>query len=166
MGDPPCANFLQRQIFQQYCLKSTIRYTKVSTNLSYRRMWILINLLPYRFNCIFTPYWFWRSRPVLIFNRFSSISELSSPSSACYLSQNESVVCPHRAVALQKTESLIFFLCFHIFRFSSDVTSSECLWRHDGRLFWGLMALWDSISAYIGPSPKEREKEERKDRWE
>ena len=30
------------------------------------------------------------------------ISELSSPSSACYLSQNESVVCPHRAVTLQK----------------------------------------------------------------
>ena len=33
-------------------------------------------------------------------------------------------------------------------------------------LFWGLTALWDSISVYIGPSPKEREKEERKDRWE
>ena len=25
---------------------------------------------------------------------------------------------------------------------------------------WGLTALWDSISVYIGPSPKEREKEE------
>ena len=33
-------------------------------------------------------------------------------------------------------------------------------------LFWGLTALWDSISVYFGPSPKEREKEERKDRWE
>ena len=31
---------------------------------------------------------------------------------------------------------------------------------------FGLTALWDSISVYIGPSPKEREKEERKDRWE
>ena len=30
----------------------------------------------------------------------------------------------------------------------------------------GLTALWDSISVYIQPSPKEREKEERKDRWE
>ena len=30
----------------------------------------------------------------------------------------------------------------------------------------GLTALWDSISVYIGPSPKEREKEERKGRWE
>ena len=30
----------------------------------------------------------------------------------------------------------------------------------------GLTALWDSISVYIGPSPKERETEERKDRWE
>ena len=30
----------------------------------------------------------------------------------------------------------------------------------------GLMALSDSISVYIGPSPKEREKEERKDRCE
>ena len=30
----------------------------------------------------------------------------------------------------------------------------------------GLTALWDSISVYIGPSPKEREKEKRKDRWE
>ena len=30
----------------------------------------------------------------------------------------------------------------------------------------GLTALWDSISVYIGPSPKEREKEERKDRCE
>ena len=30
----------------------------------------------------------------------------------------------------------------------------------------GLAALWDSISVYIGPSPKEREKEERKDRGE
>ena len=28
----------------------------------------------------------------------------------------------------------------------------------------GLTALTDSISVYIGPSPKEREKEERKDR--
>ena len=26
----------------------------------------------------------------------------------------------------------------------------------------GVTALWDSISVYIGPSPKEREKEERK----
>ena len=30
----------------------------------------------------------------------------------------------------------------------------------------GLTALWDSVSVYIGPSPKEREKEEGKDRWE
>ena len=30
----------------------------------------------------------------------------------------------------------------------------------------GLAALWDSISVYIGPSPREREKEERKDREE
>ena len=28
----------------------------------------------------------------------------------------------------------------------------------------GLTALWGSISVYIGPSPKEREKEERKER--
>ena len=28
----------------------------------------------------------------------------------------------------------------------------------------GLTALWDNISVYIGPSPKEREKEKRKDR--
>ena len=33
-----------------------------------------------------------------------------------------------------------------------------------GWLFWVLTALLDSISVYIGPSPKEREKEERKDR--
>ena len=32
-----------------------------------------------------------------------------------------------------------------------------------GRLL-GLTALCDSISVYIGPTPKEREKEERKDR--
>ena len=30
----------------------------------------------------------------------------------------------------------------------------------------GLTALWDSISVYIGPSPKDREKEEKKDRGE
>ena len=30
----------------------------------------------------------------------------------------------------------------------------------------GLTALWDNISVYIGPPPKEREKEKRKDRWE
>ena len=30
----------------------------------------------------------------------------------------------------------------------------------------GLTALWDSISVCIGPSPREREKEERKDRRE
>ena len=30
----------------------------------------------------------------------------------------------------------------------------------------GLTALWDSISVYIGPFPKERETEERKDREE
>ena len=33
-------------------------------------------------------------------------------------------------------------------------------------LFLGLTALLDSISVYIGPSPKEREKSERKDRGE
>ena len=33
-----------------------------------------------------------------------------------------------------------------------------------GWLVLGLTALGDSISVYIGPSPKEREKEERKDR--
>ena len=31
---------------------------------------------------------------------------------------------------------------------------------------WGLTALSDSISVYFGPSPREREKEERKDRRE
>ena len=31
-------------------------------------------------------------------------------------------------------------------------------------LFWGLMALSDSISVYIGPSPINREKEKRNDR--
>ena len=36
----------------------------------------------------------------------------------------------------------------------------------DWLIVLGLTALWDSISVYIGPSPKEREKEERKDRWE
>ena len=35
-----------------------------------------------------------------------------------------------------------------------------------GWLFWDLTALWDSISVYIRPSPREREKEERDDRWE
>ena len=29
-----------------------------------------------------------------------------------------------------------------------------------------LTALWDSISVYIGPSPREREKEKRNDSWE
>ena len=29
---------------------------------------------------------------------------------------------------------------------------------------WGSTALWDNISVYIGTSPKEREKEERRDR--
>ena len=33
-----------------------------------------------------------------------------------------------------------------------------------GWLVLGLTALSDSISVYIGPSPKEREREERKDR--
>ena len=41
---------------------------------------------------------------------------------------------------------------------------------HHAHVGWlvvlGLMALSDSISVYIGPSPKEREKEERKDRGE
>ena len=40
----------------------------------------------------------------------------------------------------------------------------------DGNFGWlvvlGLTALLDSISVYIGPSTKEREKEERKDREE
>ena len=31
---------------------------------------------------------------------------------------------------------------------------------------WGLAALLDNLSVYIGPSPREREKEERKDRGE
>ena len=36
----------------------------------------------------------------------------------------------------------------------------------DWLIVLGLTALWDSISIYIGPSPKEREKEERTDRRE
>ena len=32
--------------------------------------------------------------------------------------------------------------------------------------FFLLKALWDSISVYIGPSPREREEEKRSDRWE
>ena len=35
-----------------------------------------------------------------------------------------------------------------------------------GWLFWGLTALWDGISVYIGPSPREREWERRNDRRE
>ena len=35
-----------------------------------------------------------------------------------------------------------------------------------GWMFLGLTALWDSISVYIGLSPKEREKKERKDKRE
>ena len=47
------------------------------------------------------------------------------------------------------------------------------LWSHYPRcqsVGWlvvlGLAALLDSISVYLGPSPREREKEERKDRGE
>ena len=39
-------------------------------------------------------------------------------------------------------------------------------WYVGWLVIWGLTALSDSISVYIGPSPKEREKEKRKDRWE
>ena len=38
------------------------------------------------------------------------------------------------------------------------------VWLLAGRLISGLTALRDSISVCIGPSPREREKEERKDR--
>ena len=36
----------------------------------------------------------------------------------------------------------------------------------DWLIVLGLAVLWDSISVYIGRSPREREKEERKDRGE
>ena len=39
------------------------------------------------------------------------------------------------------------------------IKGSNCISR---LVVLGLMALWDSISVYIEPSPKEREKEERK----
>ena len=42
-----------------------------------------------------------------------------------------------------------------VFRYIKDLV---------GWLVWGLTALSDSISVYIGLSPKEREREERKDR--
>ena len=42
--------------------------------------------------------------------------------------------------------------------------ASEILGKVGCWLVLGLTALSDSISVYIGPSPKEREKEERKDR--
>ena len=39
-------------------------------------------------------------------------------------------------------------------------------WKAGWLVVLGLTALWDSISVYIRPSPKERETEERKDRGE
>ena len=45
------------------------------------------------------------------------------------------------------------------------VAGMKCGWSElVGWLVLGLTALSDSISVYIGPSPKEREREERKDR--
>ena len=49
----------------------------------------------------------------------------------------------------------------------SYMAVSELYGVQDGWLVvLGLTALWDSISVYIGPSPREREKEERNDRRE
>ena len=48
----------------------------------------------------------------------------------------------------------------------SMTLTSVIKWILVGWLVLGLTALWDSISVYIGPSPKEREKEEGKDRRE
>ena len=40
------------------------------------------------------------------------------------------------------------------------------IWGESWLVVWGLKGVWDSISVYIGPSPREREKEKRNDRRE
>ena len=60
-----------------------------------------------------------------------------------------------------------FWIFFYVFPWFEPTTPDQ---RPSWTLGWlvvlGLTALWDSISVYIGPSPKEREKEERNDRGE
>ena len=57
------------------------------------------------------------------------------------------------------------FLCFHVKFYSSELLNAlNCSWLVGWLVVLGLTALSDNISVYIGPSPKEREKEKRKDR--
>ena len=68
-----------------------------------------------------------------------------------------------------KPESVGFNISLRQFEFYISLRQYfSIFWERElvGLLVLGLTAFWDSISVYIGPSPKEREKEEGKDRWE
>ena len=51
-------------------------------------------------------------------------------------------------------------------RFSLIIVMSDDLLFVGWLVVLGLTALWDSISVYIGPSPRERRKKKRNDKWE
>ena len=64
------------------------------------------------------------------------------------------VIVPRKTYWLEKENVLSRTGLWNIFISSKNVEPS----RSVGQLaFWGLTALWDSISVYIRPSPKERE---------
>ena len=85
-------------------------------------------------------------------------------SSSCSFSAKASMICKPQignSSAAYANLSIMFFQSIRYILFEKNVD-----WLVGWLVVLGLTALWDSISVYIGPSPKEREKEERKDRWE
>ena len=51
----------------------------------------------------------------------------------------------------------MYNLCFGLSKLYTNIQQVQIGWL----VVLGLTALWDNISVYIGPSPKEREKEEK-----
>ena len=61
-------------------------------------------------------------------------------------------------------KNLIDSIRMEVSNHSFEIREALKYWSVDWLVVLGLTALWDSISVYIGPSPKEREKEKRKNR--
>ena len=60
--------------------------------------------------------------------------------------------------------TIVSFITFIWTNLKAGALSALALWSVGWLVGLGLTAFLDNISVYIGPSPKEREKEERKER--
>ena len=133
------------------------------------------NLLPHREQSLFgkraIPLWM-KEMEIILVNLFHSIFKTMPHFNSCLL-----CFCGFLAVNCPVTLGVVAMICqiwaVRWLKMSCSIhtvlafkTGNMNMKKLVGWLVLGLTALWDSISVYIGPSPKEREKEERKDRRE